>query len=721
MASSSALSGAGLSPTTMAQQAETVNHSKMKELEAFIERCNSQLCGDLIVVRSTIFDALEVENLVQSTLKSQLAAHTKAKQAPNVVRLDPLSSGDGTYDGVTVLRDISLAMWPRTKGGKPVIEREVNDMIVKCRRPDSHAPGCPVHVGVLMDKMLDKLKFKKSIWFVVMPHMDMSLLPLLANLTTDERSKMAIIGLQTVSDHTSGATTLGSSHGSPKYQVLRYADIALLAAPTSGHQSVIQDLAPNVMALDDHLAADGEDDDDDVYEPRAARQAGGKSFNAQSQGQGKAPRVRKERGETKGHMPFVEMGLGGYEQQMGFGQNEGMDVCDMGPGMVSGLVEGTLPKDTAAKATSVSPFELKKDHLPAGIPAHAAGISAHGHSNRDTPHNGTGAKARLADQLRKMKVKVSAPTPPLDSIPPISRRPGALSSAEAHGIDPSPLLPSKTPSFPADDSQEDTSTRPKEDKKRLPEQHKKDNRTAQGSVRKSLAAELLRSRKVLSTHPIHTAIATASPPAKMTIEHSPEPSPLLPSPPVSQHDRYRLSSPPNPPQEPDPFASGPNTHGMVLRQNRKKRTSSPLPSPSPTDSDHQPLTKAKRAAGPLNKGREGEIVKTTEAAGGHDAFPKRQRAPRGNGKSRQTLKWNDPRVLGRLQKKIEAISRASDFQCRLDLARCRLAAEEDPSEGGGDGYEPMDIDEGAGAAGGADDDRESLAERLGRGAHIIMN
>ncbi|CEM22597.1 unnamed protein product [Vitrella brassicaformis CCMP3155] len=133
MASSSALSGAGLSPTTMAQQAETVNHSKMKELEAFIERCNSQLCGDLMVVRSTILVALEVENLVKSTLNSQLAAHiksgTKAKHTLKVMRLSPTSSAGGRYYAVTVLRDISVAMWPRTKGGsrtkggKPVIVR----------------------------------------------------------------------------------------------------------------------------------------------------------------------------------------------------------------------------------------------------------------------------------------------------------------------------------------------------------------------------------------------------------------------------------------------------------------------------------------------------------------------------------------------------------------------------------------------------------------------
>ncbi|CEM22596.1 unnamed protein product [Vitrella brassicaformis CCMP3155] len=357
------------------------------------------------------------------------------------------------------------------------------------------------------------------------------------------------------------------------------------------------------------------------------------------------------------------MGLGGYGQQTGFGEGEGMHVCDMGPGMVSGLVEGTLSEDTEAKATSVSPFELKKDRLPAGIPAH-------GHSNRDTPHNGPSTKDRLADQLRKMKVQVSAPTPPLDSRPPISRRPDTLSLAETHGTDPSPLLASKTisktPSFPADDSQGDNSTPPKEDKRQVPEEHNKYSRTAQGSVKKSLAAELRRSRKALSTHPIHTAIATASPPAKMTIDHSPVPSPLLPSPTVSQHDRYRLSSPPNPPQEPDPFASGHNTHGMVLRQNRKKRTRSPLPPPSPTGSDHQPHLKAKRAAvrrpkthekdetppvfgglgeevlwDPWNKGRQGEIVKTAE-----------------------------------------------------DLARCPLAAaEEDSSDGGGGVYERMEIDE----------------------------
>ncbi|CEL93912.1 unnamed protein product [Vitrella brassicaformis CCMP3155] len=753
MTSLPALPGAGLSPA-MAQELESVTHSKMKALEAFISRCNSEGSGDMIVVRSTIFDALEVENLVQGTLSSQLASHTKTKKTTTqnaFLRLSPSSSGGGTYDAVTVLRDISVAAWGRTKGGNTAIQREVADMIEKSRRPDPHGGGYPVHLGVLVEAMLDRLKCKKTIRYVLVTQWDMLLanlpLSLLERLTTDYRSKLAIIGLQTVSDHTSGAMTLGSSHGSPKYQVLRFADMALPPAPTHRHpkkttrtratKASSSILAPNVTALDDRFLADGEDDDDDLYEPRPARRAGGKSSKAQTQGKGEAHRVRKERRATNSHTLCVEMGLGGYGQQMGFGEGEGMHVCDMGPGMVSGLVEGTLLKDTAAaKATSVSPFELKKDRLPAGIPVH-------GHTIKDNPGNGPGAKASLADQLRVLKVKAPAPPLPLDSRPPISRRPGTLSSAEANGTDPSPLLPSKTisktPSFPADDSQGDNSTPPKEDKRQVPEEHNEYSRTAQGSVRKSLAAELRRNRKVLSTHPVHTAIATASPPAKMTIDHSPVPSALLPSPTVSQHHRYRLSSPPDPPQEPDPFASGPNAHGMVLRQNRKKRTRSPLPSPSPTDSDHQPLPKAKRAAvrrpkshekdetppvfgglgeevlwGPWNKGREGEIVKTTEAAGGHDAFPKMKRAPRGKGKSRQTLKWNDPRVLGRLHKKMEAISRASDWQCRLDLARCRLAAEEDPSEGGGD-YEPMDIDEGAGAAGGADDDRESLAEWLGRG------
>ncbi|CEL93917.1 unnamed protein product [Vitrella brassicaformis CCMP3155] len=754
MTSLPALPGAGLS-SAMAQELESATHSKMKALEAFISRCNSEGSGDLMVVRSAIFEALEVENLVQGTLSSQLA-HPKAKKTTTqtpFLRLSPSSSGGGTYDAVTVLRDISVAAWGRTKGGNTAIQREVADMIEKSRRPDPHGGGYPVHLGVLVEAMLDRLKCKKTIRYVLVTQWDMLLanlpLSLLERLTTDYRSKLAIIGLQTVSDHSSGAMTLGSSHGSPKYQVLPFADIALPPAPTHRHpkktrtratKASSSTLAPNVTALDDRSAADGEDDDDDLYEPRPARRAGGKSSKAQTQGKGEAPRLRMERGATNSHTLCVEMELGGYGQQMGFGEGEGMDLCDMGQGMLSGLVEGTLLKDTAAaKATSVSLFELKKDHLPPGIPVH-------GHSTiKDNTGNGPGTKACLAHRLRMSKVKAPAPPPPLDS-----RRPGTLSSAEAHGTDPSPLLLSKTisktPSFPADDSQGDNSTPPKEDSKQVPEEHNEYSRTAQGSVRKSLAAELRRSRKVLSTHPVHTAIATASPPAMMTIEHSPVPSPLLPSPTVSQHHRYRLSSPPNPPQEPDPFASGPNTHGMVLRQNRKKRTRSPLPSPSPTDSDHQPLPKAKRAAalrpkshekdetppvfgglgeevlwGPWNKGREGEIVKTTEAAGGHDAFPKRKRAPRGKGKSRQTLKWNDPPVLGRLQKKMEAISRASDWQCRLDLARCRLAAEEDPSEGGGDGCEPMDIDEGAGAAGGADDDRESLAEWLGRGAHIIMD
>ncbi|CEM22541.1 unnamed protein product [Vitrella brassicaformis CCMP3155] len=106
----------------------------------------------------------------KGALNSQLAPRTKAKQAPNVVRLSPLSSPGGTYDGVTVLRDISLAMWPRTKGGKPVIEREVTDMIDKSRRPDPHSPGCPVHVGVLMDKMLDKLKSQSVNTPLCRPH-----------------------------------------------------------------------------------------------------------------------------------------------------------------------------------------------------------------------------------------------------------------------------------------------------------------------------------------------------------------------------------------------------------------------------------------------------------------------------------------------------------------------------------------------------------------------
>ncbi|CEM22538.1 unnamed protein product [Vitrella brassicaformis CCMP3155] len=716
----------------MAQQAEPATHSKMKELEAFIERCNSEGCGDLMVVRSRISDAREVENLVQGTLSSQLAPPLKAKKTTTqtpFLRLSPSSSGGGTYDAVAVLRDISVAVWGRTKGGNPAIVREVADMIERSRRPDPHGGGYPVHLGVLVEAMLDKLKCKKTIRYVLVTQWDMLLatlpLSLLERLTTDYRSKLAIIGLQAVSDHASGAMTLGSSQASPKYEVLRYADIAVPSAPTSvptnaahialphgpthrhpnrktrtrATKASSSTLAPNVTAeistlqglfagdgedfglyegrdsrwarqvdrAPDRSAADGEDDDDNLYEPRPARQAGGKSSKAQ--GKGKAPRVRKERGATKGHTPCVEMGLGGYGQQMGTGEGEGMHVCDLGQGMVSGLVEGTFPKDTAAKATSVLPFELKKDHLPAGIPVHGQSTI------KDTPGNGPGTKARLADQLRAMKVEAPAPPPPFDSRPPISRRPGTLSSAEAHGTDPSPLLPSKTisktPSFPADDSQGDNSTPPKEDSKEVPEEHNKDSRTAQGSVRKSLAAELRRSRKVLSTHPVHTAIATASPPAMMTIDHSPEPSPLLPSPTVSQHHRYRLSSPPNPQQEPDPFASGPNTHGMVLRQNRKKRTRSPLPSPSPTDSDHQPLTKAKRAAvrrakthekdetppvfgglgeevlwGPWNKGREGEIIKTTEAACCHDAFPKRKRAPRGKGKSSQTLKWNDPPSAG---------------------------------------------------------------------------
>jgi len=52
--------------------------------------------------------------------------------------------------------------------------------------------------------------------------------------------------------------------------------------------------------------------------------------------------------------------------------------------------------------------------------------------------------------------------------------------------------------------------------------------------------------------------------------------------------------------------------------------------------------------------------------------------------------------------------RASDWHCRVDLARCPLAAE----DGGDD--DKMDIDEGAGAAGG-DGTLESLAEWLGKG------
>ncbi|CEM31856.1 unnamed protein product [Vitrella brassicaformis CCMP3155] len=124
-----------------------------------------------------------------------------------------------------------------------------------------------------------------------------------------------------------------------------------------------------------------------------------------------------------------------------------------------------------------------------------------------------------------------------------------------------------------------------------------------------------------------------------------------------------------------------------LRQKCKKRARSPFPSASPTDSDLQPLPKVKRRPtphekdeapavfggvgeevlwGPLNKAREGEIVKAAETAYDQTGLTMGKRAPRGQGRK----------------------------------------------DGGDD--DKMDIDEGAGAAGG-DDTLESLAEWLGEG------
>ncbi|CEM17810.1 unnamed protein product [Vitrella brassicaformis CCMP3155] len=91
---------------------------------------------------------------------------------------------------------------------------------------------------------------------------------------------------------------------------------------------------------------------------------------------------------------------------------------------------------------------------------------------------------------------------------------------------------------------------------------------------------------------------------------------------------------------------------MGLRQNCKKRACSPLPSASPTESDLQPLPKAKRRPtpyekdeaqpssvrrgevlwDPLNKAREGEIVKAAETADDQTGLTMGKRAPRGEGR-----------------------------------------------------------------------------------------
>ncbi|CEM16954.1 unnamed protein product [Vitrella brassicaformis CCMP3155] len=609
-----------MSPIT-AQKAESATHSKMEDLDAFIERCNSEGCGDLMVVRSTMFDALEVENLVQSTLASSMATHFKTSSKPtpthpSVLRLSPSNGGSGVYDAVAVLRAISMAMWPRPKGGKMAILREVDDMLDKSRDPPA---GGPVDAHLLVERMLDKLKWKRNIWFFVIPHMDTLPLSVLADLTTDRRSKVAIIGLQTVSGSCEESMMLESTHsdGLPKYEVLRLNSARVLVnaalgppprketttSPTAGKGTSSSLAGKMISALQDRFAGDIEDDDNGLCEPRAPTRVRNK------------PKKQKRRVRREG---LGDSGEGEYR------------YYDMGH-----LVEGGQPVDTVARAPSMAPLKWRQGHLPMPI------MSVNDQSKKENPA-GTSTKARLVDQLRSSRVKPPPPLLPLN----ISRL-GTLSSNGALATTPSPLLPPlRTPSLPGDDCSGGDGTPPSDDRTH--------HDITQGLVEGSLAAELRRSRKVLSTHPFPAAVATASPAAKINVEEvlcaftlpcnrAPDPSPppteptieapkdsaAGPTPPASQ-------SPPPPPtascQEKSSPANNTELQDATGRSAcdrapspsaKEKAVDKPSPSPQPAAGGSNRPSPAAAVGGPGDeRNTVGQLLRTIrhKQDPGHSAY-----------------------------------------------------------------------------------------------------
>ncbi|CEM17413.1 unnamed protein product [Vitrella brassicaformis CCMP3155] len=549
----------------------------MEDLQGIIARCCRLGCGDLVVVRSTPQDATAVERLVEKTINKHIATFDKATQPfqPNVLHVD------GVCDAADVLRDICEAMWGRSKGGGG-IKNEVQFMF------DHATLGGELHMGALLHLILEKFRKKKGIWYVVVTNVDQLPLGMLADLTQDPRSKIAVIGLDTNGSHSPSYSSSASDdpNATPKYEMLHLDETKQLTnQKTPGppgarpENNTVTPAGLGAKVIDLEMSFLGNDI---------------------SEGAAKKAKQRNLTGSIREPRKRVSKKVGPYKEE------DGLFVMRM----------AKIRKYATACGRAYELRERQGDNLAIDI---------------DKDEAEDKALFALVDSRKKYTRSPKRSRKPVDDSPvgfiyhgpktkkgagcaaamnPISLdRAGTWSTEEGTNrmSDGSGSLPYFPPYYEEKGKPLEPETKNK--------QHNKE--------KISLAAELRKVHKrgkgTKGTLLVPTPEAQHIK-SKPTMEDVNVYAPLdLPS--VANKYRHRLSSPPFPEQEPDPFQNAPShrhannrTHQMITR-GRRANVSKRYRSPSPS-SVRQPPKKAVRRDAPARKRRSGPHIVEMPMFGG---------------------------------------------------------------------------------------------------------